>query len=97
MIFWELLANVLIFAMLFTAGTGLIFGGIVSFMTRKDGNERAEKLEADNIKLARALDRANMKGHRYQAELAQTRNKLRAYEQKQFEKNAEQFFGIRED
>ncbi len=90
--FWELIAGISIAAIVVTAVGGLIFGGIVSFMTRKDNNSRADKLEADNIKLARALERANMNIRRYQTELAQTKDELRAYQQERFEANAENFF-----
>lgn len=89
--FWEFIAELSIAAITVTAVGGLIFGGIVSFMTRKDNNARAEKLEADNVKLARALDRANMKVRRYQCELAQARDELKVYRREHFEANAENF------
>lgn len=93
--FWEFLAELSIVAMTVTAIGGLIFGGIVSYMTRKNDESRAEKLEKDNIELARALDRANMKVHRYQCELTQARDELKSYRQERFEANAEEFFGKR--
>lgn len=91
--FWEFIAELSIAAIAVTAVGGLIFGGIVSFMTRKSDESRAKKLEADNVKLARALDRANMKVRRYQCELAQARDELKAYRREHFEANAEKFFG----
>lgn len=93
--FWEFIAELSIATIAVTAVGGLIFGGIVSFMTRKDNNARAEKLEADNVELARALEHANMKVSCYQCELAQARDELKVYRREHFEANAEEFFGKR--
>lgn len=93
--FWEVFAELSIAAMAVTVIGGLIFGGIVSFMTRKNDESRAEELEKENVKLARALDRANMKVRRYQCELAQTKDELKVYKLERFATNAEEFFGKR--